>query len=361
MRVLHVFKVYLPDSFGGIERTIWEIAEATAPLGIESRVFSLSRRPDLSPVPTGHHWSHAARQDFYVASTGLSVTAFGAFKTLAGDADIIHYHYPWPFMDVLHFYGARGKPAIVTYHSDIVRQQGLSVLYRPLMLRFLGSMKSIVATSPNYAHTSPVLRQFPQKVTVIPIGLSEVPAPEPSLVESWRREVGSSFMLFVGELRYYKGLQYLAQAAKLTGIPIVVAGRGEMAKQLHDASGLTLVGRVSDADKSALLALCTAFVFPSHLRSEAFGVALLEAARAGRPLISTELGTGTSFINRDGESGLVVRPADAEALAGAIRAIASNPARAAEMGRCARQRFEKVFTAARMGRAYADLYERVAG
>jgi rhamnosyl/mannosyltransferase len=359
MRILHVFKVYLPDSFGGIERTIWEIAEATAPLGVEGHVFSLTRRPDLAPLHIGRHWSHSARQDLYLASTGLSLSAFHAFRTLALKADVIHYHFPWPFMDALHFAAAREKPSLVTYHSDIVRQRFLGRLYRPLMMRFLGSMDTIVATSPNYAQSSPVLRQFRDKVEVIPIGVADRAPPAAGLVEEWRHRVGDGFLFFVGELRYYKGLRFLAEAARATGLPVVIAGRGEMEAGLRGTPNLKLVGRISEDDKAALFSLCRAFVFPSHLRSEAFGVALLEAARAGKPMISAELGTGTSYINRDGETGLVVTPGDVHALAGAMGTMMSDADRAAEMGRRARQRYEQLFTASKMGRAYADLYARV--
>ena len=60
----------------------------------------------------------------------------------------------------------------------------------------------------------------------------------------------------------------------------------------------------------ALLALSYAILFPSHLRSEAFGISLLEGAMFGKPLISSEIGTGTTYINIDGKTGVVVPPSD---------------------------------------------------
>ena len=122
MRVLHVFKTYLPDGFAGVERVIWEIAEGSVARGIDVDVFSLSARPADGPVPVGRHLSHQAKRDAYIASTGLSFSAFGAFRGLARRADIVHYHFPWPFMDILHFAAGVDRPSVVTYHSDIVRQ-----------------------------------------------------------------------------------------------------------------------------------------------------------------------------------------------------------------------------------------------
>ena len=108
-----------------------------------------------------------------------------------------------------------------------------------------------------------------------------------------------------------------------------------------------------------LLALCRAFVFPSHLRSEAFGVALLEAARAGRPMISCEIGSGTSYVNRDGETGIVVAPRDAPALARAMAQLVGDEALAKAMGAAARERYETLFGADAMADAYLDLYREL--
>ncbi|MEJ2610669.1 MAG: glycosyltransferase, partial [Candidatus Thiodiazotropha sp.] len=86
-----------------------------------------------------------------------------------------------------------------------------------------------------------------------------------------------------------------------------IAGAGPTERELKERvtrlglNNVHLLGHVDDAEKVALMRLCRAVVFPSHLRSEAFGVTLLEGAIHSKPLISTEIGTGTSYINIDGE------------------------------------------------------------
>lgn len=356
MRVLHVFKTYLPDSFGGIERVIWAISEGTAPMGVENHVLSLTtkRGAALSSNRLDAHFVHKAKLDLYVASTGLSLSAFGKFRDLAASTDIIHYHFPWPMMDLLHLAGHQGKPSVLTYHSDIVRQTVAKRFYSPLMHALLGSVDRIVATSPNYAATSRVLGQYASKTTVIPIGLPNRTVPSEFLVEAWRHRVGSNFFLFVGELRYYKGLGYLLEAAQASKLPVVIAGKGTLASDIP--ANVTMLGPIEDPDKEALLSLCRAFVFPSHLRSEAFGVALLEAARAGRPMISCEIGTGTSFVNLHGDTGLVVPPANYRALAEAMQVLSFDNELASKMGRAARGRYERVFTLEQMARAYRQTY-----
>src|SRR3546814_1288639 len=116
------------------------------------------------------HVCHRSRLDFEFASTGFSVSVFRDFAQLIKTVDIVHYHFPWPMMDLAHFANRVKKPTILTYHSDVVKQKQLLKLYQPLQRRFLASVDRIVAESPNYAASSPVLARFDHKVSIIPIG-----------------------------------------------------------------------------------------------------------------------------------------------------------------------------------------------
>ncbi|UIJ71049.1 glycosyltransferase [Aurantimonas sp. HBX-1] len=363
MRVLHFFKTYWPDTFGGIERTIDAIACSTAGLGVETTVLSLSRKPRERSVEFHGHRAVKARLDLDIASTGLSLDALGKFAREAAVADIVHYHFPWPYMDAAHFLVRHGKPSVVTYHSDIIKQRALKHAYAPLMQRFLGSVDALVATSPNYAASSPVLARHRDKVEIIPIGLEDAASGEEALPDGL--DEGRPFFLFAGVLRYYKGLDVLLDAAPHVPCDIVILGAGPLEDHLRqraDAerlSNVRFVGALPDAGKAALMRRCTAFVFPSNERSEAFGLALVEAAMFGRPMISTELGTGTSYVNRDGETGLVVPPNDAPALAAVMNDMLASPERARRWGEAARRRYLDLFTAEAMGRRYHGLYARL--
>jgi len=367
MRVLHFYKTSFPDTTGGVEQVINQIARGTSAFGVETEVLSLSSAKSAVTTTVDGYLTHRARLNFEIASTGFSISAFARFAALARHADVVHYHYPWPFMDVVHFAARLRKPCIVTYHSDIIRQKLLLRAYKPLQRRFLASVDRIVATSPNYLATSDVLQQFADKVTVIPIGIDKATYAVPANVriEHWRQAFGSKFFLFVGVLRYYKGLHILLEAAQGTNFPIVIVGAGPIGPALKaQASALGLsnvhfLGQVSDEDKTALLTLCYGIVFPSHLRSEAFGVSLLEGAMFGKPMISSEIGTGTTFINIDGETGLVVPPGDVVALRQAMVYLWEHAKENAAMGLAAEQRYWRYFTAEQMVRSYVTLYAQV--
>lgn len=367
MRVLHFFKTYLPESMGGIEQVIYQLCQSGVAHGIDSQVLTLSANPEQGEPILDHHRVHRAKLDFQIASTGFSYSVVKRFRELAAQVDVVNYHFPWPFMDLVHFASGVRKPTVLTYHSDIVRQKHLLKLYQPLMHRFLGSVDRIVAASPNYLSTSEVLARYRDKTVVIPYGLNKAGYPRPSSqrLEHWRQAVGEGFFLFVGVMRYYKGLHILLEAVKGTHYPVVIVGAGPLEQQLREqAAALQLhqvrfLGRLGDEDKVALLELSGALVFPSHLRSEAFGISLLEGAMYGKPMISSEIGTGTTYINIHGETGVVVPPSDPQALREAMRWLWDNPVEAAQMGARAEARYQRLFTAERMGQQSAALYREL--
>jgi O-antigen biosynthesis rhamnosyltransferase len=369
VKILHFYKTYFPDSYGGVEQVIYQLARGSAERGHVVDVLSLSRDRMAGPVQLEGHTAYRAHLAFEIASTGVSFAVFKRFAELARAADVIHYHFPWPFSDMVHFVTRASKPTVLTYHSDIVRQKTLLRFYRPLMMRFLGSVDRIVATSPNYLETSQALNQFRAKTLVIPIGLERSTYADPSgeTLARWRARVGEKFFLFVGMLRYYKGLHILLDAIAGTDLPVVIVGSGPMEQELRAKAGelklsnIIFLGEVSDEDKIALLTLCFAVVFPSHLRSEAFGISLLEGAMFGKPMISSEIGTGTTFINIHGETGLVVAPADADAFRHAMQHLVEHPLEAKRMGENARLRYQRLFTADKMVSQYLELYGELLG
>ena len=359
MRVLHFYKTFAPDSFGGAQTVIRDIARGTQPFGVKTQVLSLSRDPDGNSIHLDGIWARKARLHLEFASTGLSLSVLSVFKEMAQDADLIHYHFPWPMMDVIHFLARTDKPAVVTYHSDIVKQRWLRTAYEPLMHRFLDSVGSIIATSEPYAETSRVLARHRDKVTVIPIGTEDIarrPLPE-ARRRHWRERLGPRFFVFVGALRYYKGLHFLLDAAAETGFPVAIIGTGRMSRQLREAvaarnlANVHLLGELPEDEKALLLDMAYGFVFPSHLRSEAFGVALLEAAASRLPMVCCEIGTGTSYVNRHGETGYVVAPADPMRLADAMRTLWADPAAAQRMGHNARAVMRRCSPPDRWGRS----------
>lgn len=370
VKVLQVYRTFFPDTQGGGEEVIRQISKNTKDNGINMRIVVPSvnvSKPEC--IDVDGITVYRVPELCEIASCNIYSGGFKLFTELVQWADVVHYHYPWPFQDILHFLIVKKykKKTVVTYHSDITRQRSILKLYRPLKKRFLNSVDAIVATSTPYKQSSPVLQHYKSKVSVIPLGLDEDTLPELdlSLKSSWEQKVGKGFFFFVGVLRYYKGLHILLDAAAQCNVKVVIAGDGaamsdlKKQKQRLGLKNVELLGRITDEDKTALINLSRAIVLPSFVRAEAFGITLLEGMYFSRPLITAELDTGVNYVNKHGTTGLTVEAESASALADAMMKLSADSELAKSMGVAARQRYDKLFTGKQLGSSYADLYQKL--
>lgn len=370
--VMHVYRTYFPDPQGGMQEAIRQMCLATKAAGVSNTVFTLSPKPYPAEIDRPEGRVIRARSWAAPASCDLGgVDALAKFRSLATQSDVLHFLFPWPYADLMHTLAGTKTPAVLTYVSDVVRQRWLGKAYAPLMWRTLRSMRAIVANCPAYVQTSPILsdRSIRDKVRVIPLGIVEESYPvdgDESVLPRLGLEEGEPYFLFIGVLRYYKGLHTLIKAAQQVKARIVIAGSGPEGENLRalanqlGARNVIFAGQISDHEKVSLLKRCRALVLPSHLRSEAYGMVLVEASIFGRPLVSCEIGTGTSFVNADEESGLVVPPEDAAALGNALNTLLKDSSCAEAFGRGARARYDRLFSGPALGHAYAELFREVA-
>lgn len=366
MKIIHIFKTYFPETQGGLQEAIRQISFETSKRGFENVILTLRNGMGgkaLLSLPEGQ--VRRSKETIDIASCPISIEMARSFSSLIKDADVLHYHFPWPFADILHLAWKPKIPAIATYHSDIVRQRWLKILYHPVMKRFLGNMQKIVVTSEQYLATSRDLRPFQSKCKVIPLCLSEKRWPElgGTFLDEIRSKYGQGFLLFVGVLRYYKGLKYLIAAMKDLDINLIIIGDGPERRNLElqakkaGARNIEFLGYVEDKYLPAFYQLCKAVVSPSCERAEAFGMVLIEGLMFRKPLISTELGTATSYVNKHGQTGIVVPPRDSKSLHFAIKEIIEDEMQYAIFARNARKRYEELFTPGRVGDEYERLYK----
>jgi len=208
----------------------------------------------------------------------------------------------------------------------------------------------------------------PEKISTVHNGI-----PLPSLAgpgASCRPEppVGSAeaVVVTVCRLAREKGVAGLIEAVPrvLRDNPdtrFVIVGDGPLRADLEaKASALGITGVVTFTgfrpDAGQFIAGCDLFVLASP--AEPFGLVLLEAMALAKPVVAVGTG-GPAEIVLDGQTGLLVPPADPEAMAGAISALLSDPPRRTAMGAAGRSRFEQKFTARHMAEATMEVYRRV--
>jgi glycosyltransferase involved in cell wall biosynthesis len=361
MKILHLYKDYFPV-LGGIENHIRILAEAQAAAGHQVIVLVCG---------SGHRTYVEVLNDVRVIKAGRLTTAASMPLSLSQPIflarprpDVTHVHSPYPLGEAANWLLGRARVTVITHHSDVVRQQGWLRLYGPLLRRVLRAADRIIATSPCYIKTSPWLWPVREKCVVVPLGVDPVRFAPPTN-QPTNQLTSQPTLLFAGRLRYYKGLDVLLHALSLLpGVQLVVVGDGPMGeewKRLTDALGLrdrvTFAGEVPDEDLPAYHHAADIFVLPANARAEAFGAVLLEAMASGLPCVTTEVGTGTSWVVQDSITGLIVPPRDPQALADAIRSLLDDPQRRVIMGHAARARVEAEFTMEQMITRVQAVYE----
>lgn len=383
MRVVHVYKDY-PPVLGGIENHLRLLAEGQARRGLEVTVLVTSRDRRTTESQEGGVRVIRAARLAELRSTPLSPALVGQLRRL--DADVVHLQFPYPFGEVAQLASRQGRALVVSYQSDIVRQRWLGRLYRPLMRRLLDRADRILASSENYARSSEVLAGYAAKTTVVPLGVDveRFASPDAERIEEIRRRFPGPRVLFVGRLRYYKGVEDLIRAMgelhatssqgranamsprRGANVTLLIAGSGprlahcrRLARLGPVAERIHFLGDVAEAELPALYAAADVFVLPSCRRSEAYGLALVEAMASGTAVISTELGTGTSWINRNGETGLVVPARDPPALAAALGQLLGDLELQRTMASRARRRAREVLNAGRMVERVIRVYEEL--
>jgi glycosyltransferase involved in cell wall biosynthesis len=198
-----------------------------------------------------------------------------------------------------------------------------------------------------------------QDVRVVACAVDVAPLPPPARPSlGWdSKEV---VVLTIARLVRRKGLDTLLRALAGLARPVrlEVVGDGPELEALRKQAAtlphtVEFAGRVDDAGKLLRLASADLFVLPSL--HEGFGLVLLEAMRAGLPVVATDSGGPRDFIE-EGESGFLVRPGDEQALGERIANLAADPALRSRVGNSARAAAAR-FTPARMAGEYLRLYE----
>lgn len=365
MKILQVNKLYYPW-IGGVEKIVQQIAaglNGKNDFEIEVLTCQAKGKRKIEEIEGVKVFRTGSFGVFW--GMPISLDFFNLFRELRNKYDIINFHHPFPLADLAIFLFRPRAKLVVHYHSDIVRQRIFEFLFRPLILNTLKKAEKILVSSPNLIKTSSYLRRFKDKCLVVPFGIDIERFQRRDFQQIQRiREKYGEFVLFVGRLNYYKGLRYLIEAMKDVPANLVIIGEGPEKKDLEfRVKKLGIQNKVfflPHLRKSELIDFyqtTRVFVLPSIFRSEAFGIVLIEAMACGIPVISTELGTGTSWVNIDGETGFIVPSRDSMALAGAIKKILENKELSQKLGQNAFKRAKDNFTLEKMLKSYEDLYK----
>lgn len=364
LRVLHVGKFY-PPHMGGIETHLQTLCSGLRKF-LDLRVIvandqNAEANETLDGVPVTRLPTRLT-----LASTPLCLGMVAKLRN--SESDIIHLHVPNPMAVLAYMASGHKGHLLVTYHSDMVRQKFLGALFTPFLHAALRRSSAIIATSPNYLQSSPVLAQHREKCEVIPLGipLRDFENCDPARVAAVREQYGDRLIVSVGRLVYYKGFEYLIRAMTQVTGRLLIVGEGPLesklkalAAELGIADRVILLGKIDHQFLVSCYHAAKVFALASIARSEAFGITQVEAMAAGLPVVNTRLDSGVPYVSLHERTGLTVPPKDPQALAAAINSLLDNEDRRLRFGSAARLRARQEFSVEVMVDRTLSLYDKV--
>lgn len=361
IRVLHLGKYYPPET-GGIEYAVKSIVEATQSDLFHYCLVAARGGPSrIEQVPGGIIHFLRERGTLLFAPVLPSLPFVLHRLRRSGNYKVLLLHLPNPtavlalFLSLL-VRGKREKIAI-WHHADVIFEEAwkrtLYRFYRPVEEFILRRADSFVTATPNHLDHSSFLARFRNRTAIIPFAVPdswfEVSDAEKAQAQALRSRFGGRFLLFVGRLVPYKGLDTLLRAAQDIPCRIALVGTGplegvlrrEIAERgLQDK--VVLLGKVGDLRPYYLG--CEFLLLPSRSALEAFGIVQIEAMALGKPVLSSNLPTGVTYVNRDGETGLTFPVGDADALASSTNRLLEDEALRKRLGEEARRRTMREFS-----------------
>jgi rhamnosyl/mannosyltransferase len=226
------------------------------------------------------------------------------------------------------------------------------------MILFLYRSKYIIVTSKKYLNSSWVLKLFLSKIKVIPIGI-DVSQNNLKKKNIFRKK---KYFIFVGNLRNYKGLDFLINAFKILKYNLVILGNGKLLNyvktEIKNVDNIYHIKNANESTKIQLMRKSLSIILPSTDRRESFGVVLLEASFLKKPLITTNINTGTSFVNLHNKTGFICKPKCQKDIIKYCKIIYENSYLRKKLGKNAHQRYLKYFTKDKMIKKYINLFNQ---
>ena len=356
IRVLQVNKLYAPVT-GGIERVVQQLAEGLKDK-TDTKVLVCQKKGRGKIEQYQGVEVHRASSVGIFFSMPVSFSFFRQFRRLSKDRDIIQLHMPFPLGDLACLLSGYNGKVILWWHSDIVRQKKLMLIYKPILNRILKRADLIIVATQGHIDCSEYLKPYHNKCVVIPYGVSR-------LEEKQNFHDGKPVrFLFIGRLVSYKGCDILLKAfQKVDQAELVIVGDGILREELEKlANELGVSGRVrfrhhlTDRQVEDELQRCDVLVLPSVTQAEAFGIVQIEAMAWGKPVINTMLPSGVPYVSLDKVTGITVEPGDIMALTQAMNRMVQEPELRKQWGEAARQRVEEHFLEDTMLKRVLDVY-----
>lgn len=365
MRIVHVSCV-VPPKTGGIGTVAFEEVRQLRSRGYDAVVVAPTSEKETDQVK---------RLPMWMTFGNAGIPRAADVRRVVADADIVHLHYP--------FYGVaeqiaslrkKGiiKKLVVTLHMDATASgwKGMVfAMHRALFQQaILDAADALLISSKDYAEHSS-FAPWMDRVIELPFGVDEHVFAPAQAMDGAQSSVNVLHVGGMDAAHAFKGVGILLEAVAMLpkNISATLVGDGDLrpgferrAKDLGIADRVTFAGKLSQTDLIRAYHAADVFAFPSTSQAEAFGLAAVEAEACGVPVVASDL-PGVRTVVANGETGFLVPPSDAKALAERLAYLANHWDVREAMGQRARQRVMERFTWSRHTDALANVYQRLCG
>ncbi len=378
IRPLHIGKI-APPPFGGIEAHVDTLLKSLCP-EVQGTLVAAE-----SPVSGNNQFECSPYKIVTAKAFGkfASVVMSPGVLALAGEelksnrCNLLHLHAPNPWGDMAALLTAKRTPVVISWHSDIIRQQNMMRVYRHIQKMVLDRADKIIVFTPKHYTSSLQLNQInvESKIVHVPMGIDFDSLEKRNSNLAFNEVIdkfaqGRPLLLTVGRHVYYKGYSYLISALSRirSDAVMIMIGSGVLTELLKaQALELGLSDRIlflGDVDQPKLVTAlhrCDVFCLPSIEPSEAFGIASAEAMSCGKPTIVCELRNGVNYLNKNGETGITVMPKDVTGLANAIDSLVFDDALRTRLGSYASEWVRSEFSTIAMKKGTIGVYDSLLG
>jgi rhamnosyl/mannosyltransferase len=282
-------------------------------------------------------------------------------------ADIIHIHSPNPLIEMLALLIPKSKKVVCTHHSDIHRQKILKFFYLPIWNLFKKKIDRFIVPTTNHIKYSDMISDMSSKTNIIPFGIREEKYDKQEQLNL--KSIHGEYVLFVGRLVGYKGINYLIEAMKTTDKKLFIIGRGperenllSLVKQTGQENKIFILSNIDSQEAlNAYYKDAYCFVLPSISKNENFGIVQLEAMKFSLPIIVTNIKSGVPVVGSPGKSTILIEPENSDEIGSALNTLFKNQALAKSLGNEGKRLFNEKYTYQTMIDSHLNTFEKVLG
>jgi glycosyltransferase involved in cell wall biosynthesis len=373
MNIVQVAPYFQPH-IGGVESHVLEISLELQRRGHDVKIFTSQYDPSL-PLHETVEGLEVQRAKPIINIFSTPVTPGLRKDLMATPCDVVHAHIPPPFIE---FFSARACnktriPLVLTYHCDLELPNFLNKFVSGFYRRTFGTYSliytdKIVVTSNTYAATSRSVWHFDPVVIPNAIDTKKFnPSVDGSKIRKRHGLEDKKVVLYVGRVKFHKGIEYFVGSAKYTDkdTRFLIVGTGDWVDVISDyikdlglEDRVTMVGKVPNEELPQYYAACDVFILPSLTRLEAFGIVGLEAMSTGKPVIISDI-PGVREVITNGKEGFLSPPMEIEKMANRINKLLADPKLCKRMGQRGRKKVVENFEISKIVDSLEKVYKKV--